>query len=107
MNRRGFLGALAAGAAAFAIDPERALWVPGAKTISIPRPRVITISSRLRLEFEIGDIIRFGGDPQPYTVTAVQPDARTFLEFKRLPIGSATTWHSTPRGPRESVFSRV
>lgn len=38
MERRGFLGLLAG--AAFALDPERALWVPGAKTISIPAPPV-------------------------------------------------------------------
>lgn len=38
MNRRGFIGALAA--AAFALDPDRALWVPGAKLISIPAPRL-------------------------------------------------------------------
>lgn len=36
MNRRGFLASLGIGAAAFALDPERALWVPGAKTISVP-----------------------------------------------------------------------
>ena len=36
MNRRAFLGFLAAAGAAFQKDPERALWVPGAKTISIP-----------------------------------------------------------------------
>jgi hypothetical protein len=36
MNRRAFL---AAAAAALAYDPERALWVPGAKTISVPAPR--------------------------------------------------------------------
>ncbi len=35
MNRRGFLSLLA-GAAAFTLDPERALWVPGRKLISIP-----------------------------------------------------------------------
>ena len=40
MNRRGFLAALA-GAAAYALDPERALWVPGKKLISIPAPRVV------------------------------------------------------------------
>lgn len=34
LNRRGFLGSMVA---AFALDPERALWVPGAKTISIPK----------------------------------------------------------------------
>jgi hypothetical protein len=34
MTRRVF----ASLAAAFALDPERALWVPGAKTISVPKP---------------------------------------------------------------------
>lgn len=38
MNRRGLLGALAA---ACVLDPERALWVPGAKVISIPAPPVM------------------------------------------------------------------
>jgi hypothetical protein len=36
VNRRGFLGALAGLVGAAALDPERALWVPGAKVISIP-----------------------------------------------------------------------
>jgi len=40
MNRRAFLASLG-GAAALALDPERALWVPGAKLISIPAPRVL------------------------------------------------------------------
>lgn len=35
LGRRGFLGALIGGAA-FALDPERALWVRGAKTFSVP-----------------------------------------------------------------------
>jgi hypothetical protein len=35
MNRRAFLASLAA---ALALDPERALWVPGKKLISIPPP---------------------------------------------------------------------
>jgi hypothetical protein len=37
MTRRGFLASLGAGAT---LDPERALWVPGAKLISVPRARV-------------------------------------------------------------------
>ena len=49
MNRRGFLATLAA---AFVADPERLLWVPGRKLISIPpKPlypgggnRILTIS---------------------------------------------------------------
>lgn len=40
MNRRGFLTALLSSAAAVAIDPERLLWVPGRKLISIPTPQI-------------------------------------------------------------------
>lgn len=36
MNRRGFLGAIGAALAGATLDPERLLWVPGAKCISIP-----------------------------------------------------------------------
>lgn len=35
MGRRGFLGALMG--APFALDPERLLWKPGAKLVSIPK----------------------------------------------------------------------
>ena len=35
-TRRNFLGCLAA---ALVLDPERALWVPGKKLISIPKPK--------------------------------------------------------------------
>lgn len=38
MNRRGFLGAIAAAVAGATLDPDRALWVPGRKLISIPAP---------------------------------------------------------------------
>jgi hypothetical protein len=41
MNRRGFLSMLAGAAAALAADPERALWTPGAKLVSIPRALTI------------------------------------------------------------------
>jgi len=35
VNRRGFLATLGAG---LALNPERLLWVPGKKLISIPKP---------------------------------------------------------------------
>lgn len=38
MNRRGFIGSLLGATSALVLDPERLLWVPGAKTISIPAP---------------------------------------------------------------------
>jgi len=37
LSRRGFFGLLGGAAAAIALDPEKALWVPGKKLISIPR----------------------------------------------------------------------
>jgi hypothetical protein len=40
VSRRSFLAGLAA---AFALDPERALFVPGKKLISVPAPRVRTL----------------------------------------------------------------
>lgn len=42
MNRRGFLSTLLGGAA-MALDPERLLWVPGKKLISIPKPQGIDL----------------------------------------------------------------
>jgi hypothetical protein len=41
-TRRGFLGALLGGAAALTLDPERLLWKPGAKLISIPNKRLVS-----------------------------------------------------------------
>lgn len=39
MNRRGFLSTLAGALLASSqLDPEKALWVPGKKLISIPQP---------------------------------------------------------------------
>ena len=40
MNRRFFLGSLLATAT---LDPERLLWVPGKKLISIPKPRLAAL----------------------------------------------------------------
>jgi hypothetical protein len=49
MKRRGFLGALGAAIAGATLDPERALWVPGARAFSIPReitPRIDVIATQ-------------------------------------------------------------
>lgn len=40
MNRRNFLGMLAASVGGMTLDPERLLWRPGAKLISIPKPSI-------------------------------------------------------------------
>ncbi len=38
LNRRGFLGAIAGAIAGATLDPEKLLWVPRKKLISIPKP---------------------------------------------------------------------
>jgi hypothetical protein len=52
LNRRGFLGAIGAAVAAATLDPERALWIPGAKVYSIPAPRVEVLSVRFTTIFD-------------------------------------------------------
>lgn len=56
MNRRGFLKALAAAAAAASVlDPEQLLWVPGKKTFFIPEnPRLANLA-------ETADLNHFAG----------------------------------------------
>jgi len=45
VNRRGFFRSLIGGAAAAVVlDPEKLLWVPGKKVISIPAPTIDGIS---------------------------------------------------------------
>ena len=52
-SRRGFLASLISAGAVAAIDPERLLWVPGKRLISIPRPSFVSIlgPSRVVAEF--------------------------------------------------------
>lgn len=65
MNRRSFLAALAGVAAAY--DPERLLWVPGVRTISIPKPAPIewlVCSSWQSVPDIIGDLVDQDGEAQ-------------------------------------------
>jgi hypothetical protein len=57
MNRRGFFGSLAAILAGATLDPEKLLWVPRKKLISIPPPRWAGID--LGLDDGTGIVIRF------------------------------------------------
>lgn len=66
-TRRSFLSAVAAAlvpGALFEEDTERALWVPGAKLISIPAPAPVVIHPM----FNVGDVVTFGNDPQRFIV---------------------------------------
>lgn len=62
MNRRSFLAAIAA---ALVLDPERALWVPRKKLISIASVKGTPAGPFL----EVGDILTFEGFPGRFIVT--------------------------------------
>lgn len=64
MNRRGFLSLFGIGAAVAAIDPERLLWTPGRKLISIPAVRVRVIPSACDTLFAQMERIRPGAERQ-------------------------------------------
>ena len=72
MNRRGFLSLLAGVAAGAVLDPERALWVPGKKVISIPQEAVLYR----------GDVFTIAGvyarNPTGLIAECVLPDGRIF-----------------------------
>jgi hypothetical protein len=83
-SRRGFLAALGA----FALDPERLLWQPGARLISIPAPRVLPFLA-------VGDICTFGLSPGLALCTAaVYRDAGS----KVLDMAGKTQRGGKPKG---------
>lgn len=71
---------MVAAASGIALDPERALWLPGKRLISIPKPAPITITSwsDAREMFRIGDKISFGLDPRIYSITGVGESGLSF-----------------------------
>jgi hypothetical protein len=92
VNRRGFLSALIAAGTAAAIDPEKLLWEPGRKLISIPKPR------RIVNGFRVGDIVTFQNHfaINPFTlgettefkrfiVTEAYQSGRVLAELKLIP----------------------
>lgn len=79
MNRRHFLSMLATAAAGIALDPERALWTPGAKTIFLPPVRPVELATTVSQWdaglFAVGDIITIEG------WYAENPPTRKLQEF--------------------------
>lgn len=60
MKRRGFLGLLGGLAAGAVLDPERLLWVPGAKLISIPAPKdALTLLREMEMRIAAGMGVRY------------------------------------------------
>lgn len=101
MNRRGFLGALAA---IMALDPERALWVPRKKLISIPVPvQYLPMGSQppeFIVEQLLNDAMRNLGYVRPVTSDQL---ADMFLEATDLVVRRAGL---TPI-PRNALIHRA
>lgn len=81
MNRRGFLTALLSSAAAVAIDPERLLWVPGRKLISIPAPASTLTMMPIGQRLNKGDIFSMAG---VYQVNPKRRDKQQFFTVTRV-----------------------
>jgi hypothetical protein len=69
LNRRSFFASLAGGAAALTLDPDKLLWVPGKKLISIPAPRPFLAIGDI-VTFGVGDIVTFSKWSQCLIVTS-------------------------------------
>lgn len=86
MNRRGFLGFLGAAIAGASLDPERLLWKPGEKLISIPRPMLgsepgtISYWSGGDLAYNVGDILTIEG------MYAINPPTGTPISLQRFTV---------------------
>ena len=95
-TRRSFLASVAAalaGAAAFEKDPERALWVPGKKLISVPAPGPYCIDEEF-VRCYILPAIRFSMDSMDRLLMARYHDL-TMLETPAWPPRgklSVTQW---------------
>lgn len=78
MNRRSFLSALATIAGVAVADPEKLLWTPGKKLISIPQPLLVY---RGRATEIIQEAFRLNGIVLPYQARGFKhalDTARTF-----------------------------
>ena len=115
MNRRGFLTAVAAIAATAVLDPERALWIPGKKLISIPRPLPACTSGSGggagQLPYPPGDVVTFSADyaaPGILRKYVVMAAGKSFIHVRdRYPSDPARLsfvyWHRSEGRMRHPV----
>lgn len=79
MTRRGLFSFIGAAAATATLDPERLLWQPGAKLISIPAPTVRVVT-----------LWPVPVEPGSYPIGHIFTEIITRVEFeRRYPRGSA------------------
>lgn len=87
MNRRGFIGSLIASAV---LDPDKLLWRPGARLISIPKPRnrrVLHKGDHLSISFDAAPNCLFG---QMYAILDAEIPEDSTIHDLRAPIFNGT-----------------
>lgn len=95
ITRRGFLSALAVAVAGSTLDPERLLWVPGAKTIFLPPVKSVTRMTRVLVApsaMKIGDIFTLNGvfAIEPTTLTPTK-QLQQFVVTSDVTLGAPVT----------------
>ena len=99
MNRRGFIAGLFGAAGALTLDPERLLWVPGARRIFIPPPAIVDyrmlIPPGMTL-FEVPDI-----SPAWLTIPGARiNDFQLWTFFRNADAGTTTYYiNNTGKAP--------
>lgn len=87
MNRRGFLGLLGAAVTGAVLDPEKLLWRPGAKVISIPKVEIPEIALS-PISFDVGDVITIEGWYKLNPLTrATTSELQQFVVTRPSPAG--------------------
>ena len=85
MNRRAFFGSLAALAAGAVLDPERPLWVPGKKLISIPKRLTAGMDFAREPSVTVVETWLLGPDGQPWHSLGDGPlEPALYFPFGRL-----------------------
>ncbi len=95
MNRRAFLSSLAAFTATMALDPEKLLWVPGKKLISITKPSASLVVSGS--EFSDGDIVTFGNSTKMYRILLTVENSLRLEEVKDFGFYGGVSWPVSER----------
>ena len=95
MNRRAFIGLFSAAAAGLALDPERLLWVPGAKTFFLPTSAPYLASS---MALKCGDIFTISGVFAVNPVTVIMSD---------VSAGDVALTHVYPQPRHEGPYRNV
>lgn len=111
MNRRSFLAVLGAAAAGFAVDPERALWMPGQKTHILPPPKGWKRDNDLYvpIDFKKGDVITISGtySVNPVTGKVIHGQLQRFVILSDVTgtIELQKVWPEPPRYHRRSPWT--